>query len=120
MPPSRSGKPCVKPSSGITGERIRRIAIAALLACYCRSMIPYDDLVVALAGWRTRQGLPVVQVAGAAPAPARHPGPPAGPRTAPPNAPPRSAPQAPIAADDFGADALIEDATYDVAGEDYV
>ena len=28
--------------------------------------------------------------------------------------------QAPGAADDFGADALVEDATYDVAGEDYV
>jgi hypothetical protein len=82
-------------------------------------MIPYDDLVVALAGWRTRQGLPVVQVAGAAPASARPPGPPAAPRTAPPNAPPRSAP-APVAADDFGADALVEDATYDVSGEDYV
>ena len=81
-------------------------------------MIPYDDLVAALASWRARQGLPVVQVAGAAPAPRPAPASaPAGPRTAPPNAPPRSAP---IAADDFGADALVEDSAYDVAGEDYV
>jgi hypothetical protein len=83
-------------------------------------MIPYDDLVVALAGWRTRQGLPVAQVAGAVPGAARSPGPPAAPRTAPPNAPPRAASPEPIAADDFGADALVEDATYDIAGEDYV
>ena len=82
-------------------------------------MIPYDDLVAALASWRARQGLPVVQVAGAAPSSARPPGPPAAPRTAPPNAPPWSA-SPPVAVDDFGADALVEDATYDVAGEDYV
>ncbi|HET9620036.1 MAG TPA: zf-HC2 domain-containing protein, partial [Kofleriaceae bacterium] len=29
-------------------------------------MIPYDDLVVALAGWRQRQGLPVAPALGAA------------------------------------------------------
>jgi len=83
-------------------------------------MIPYDDLVAALASWRARQGLPVVQAAGAAAAaaaPGRPPGPPPGPRTAPPGAPPR--PAAPAPSDDFGADALIE-AAYDPAGEDYV
>ena len=32
-------------------------------------MIPYDDLVAALASWRARQGLPTAQLAGA-PAPA--------------------------------------------------
>ena len=93
-------------------------------------MIPYDDLVAALSAWRARQGLPVVQVAGATSArPAAPPGAldrqAAAPRTAPPNAPPRAsaapAPApAPIADDDFGADALVEDAAYDVGGEDYV
>jgi hypothetical protein len=72
-------------------------------------MIPYDDLVVALASWRARQGLPVVQVASAAPA--ARPGPPPAPRTAPR--------PAPLPADDFGADALVE-AAYDPNGEDYV
>ena len=81
-------------------------------------MIPYDDLVAALSAWRARQGLPVVQVAGAAPATARPASPPAPPRTAPPNAPPRAA--SPAAADDFGADALVEDSAYDASGEDYV
>ena len=79
-------------------------------------MIPYDDLVAALASWRARQGLPVVQPAGGA-APARSAGPPPAPRTAPPGAPPRAAVAAP--ADDFGADALVE-ATYDAGSEDYV
>jgi len=82
-------------------------------------MIPYDDLVAALAAWRARQGLPVAQATGAAPA-ARPPAPPPAPRTAPPNAPPRSVAPEPLAADDFGADALVEDAAYDVSGEDYV
>jgi hypothetical protein len=83
-------------------------------------MIPYDDLVTALSAWRARQGLPVVQLAGIAPA-----RPTAAPRTAPPNAPPRAAAApapapAPIADDDFGADALVEDSAYDLGGEDYV
>jgi hypothetical protein len=72
-------------------------------------MIPYDDLVTALASWRARQGLPVVVVPGAAPA--ARPVPPPAPRTAP-----RAAP---LPADDFGADALVE-APYDPNGEDYV
>jgi len=92
-------------------------------------MIPYDDLVAALSAWRARQGLPVVQVAAVAAArPAAPPAavdrPATAPRTAPPNAPPRAAAAAgapaPIADDDFGADALVEDSAYDVAGEDYV
>jgi hypothetical protein len=81
-------------------------------------MIPYDDLVAALSAWRARQGLPVVQVAGITPARPAAAAPP--PRTAPPNAPPRAVTPAPIADDDFGADALVEDSAYDVAGEDYV
>ena len=68
-------------------------------------MISYDDLVVALASWRARQGLPVVQVPGAAPAAAA--------RSAPP-APPRGHP---VAADDFDESALVE--SYD-ASDDYV
>jgi len=87
-------------------------------------MIPYDDLVVALATWRARQGLPVVQVAGATPRPARAPTPaPAPARRGPPQAPPRSAtPPAPVAGEleDFDGDALVEDSPYDPAGEDYV
>jgi hypothetical protein len=81
-------------------------------------MIPYDDLVVALAAWRARQGLPVAQlpVAIRAPAPAR---------SAPPMAPPRagSAPAlihaGPAPVDDFDEGALIEEHPYD-AGDDYV
>jgi hypothetical protein len=59
-------------------------------------MIPYDDLVVALAAWRAKQGLPVAQLAGAPPPPpppARAPAPPPpAARTAPPRA--RTAPPA--------------------------
>jgi len=103
-------------------------------------MIPYDDLVAALATWRARQGLPVAR--GATPAPAPRPAAPAAPparaaapapsraappaaaRTAPPAAPPRSAPPpAQIVSselDDFDDGALIEDSAYDMGGEDYV
>jgi hypothetical protein len=77
-------------------------------------MIPYDDLVAALATWRARQGLSVAQGAGAA-APAQSPSgrapapaartaqprartaPPVA-RTAPPAAPPRPAAPPPPAA----------------------
>ncbi len=38
-------------------------------------MIPYDDLVAALASWRARQGLPTGQLAGQPPAPAPAPKP---------------------------------------------
>lgn len=92
-------------------------------------MIPYDDLVTALASWRARQGLPVVQnapvtpktapvVAAAPPAPAA-----VGPRTAPPGAPPRSAPQPVVQPSSYDFDdgeALIEDSPYDSDGEDFV
>jgi hypothetical protein len=80
-------------------------------------MIPYDDLVVALAAWRARQGLPVAQLPVATRAPA--------PRNAPPAAPPRaaSAPAVihagPASAEDFDEGALIEEHPYD-AGDDYV
>jgi hypothetical protein len=53
-------------------------------------MIPYDDLVAALASWRTRQGLPTGQLAGVASA-----GPPAAPKPAAQAAPPAPAPPAP-------------------------
>jgi hypothetical protein len=74
-------------------------------------MISYDDLVVALASWRARQGLPVVQVAGSVvPRPAPTP-----PRAAPPSSPPR-----PIAHEqqDFEDSALVEESPYE--GDDYV
>lgn len=82
-------------------------------------MIPYDDLVVALAAWRTRQGLPVAQLAVPAPPPPRPPAPvvtrAAPPRaTAPPPPPPASS------ADDFEDGALVEDGQYGSGGDDYV
>lgn len=103
-------------------------------------MIPYDDLVAALATWRARQGLPVARGAAAAPTPPPAPRPaaparaaapapsrgaaPAPARTAPPVAPPRSAlPSAQIVSselDDFDDGALIEDSAYDPGGDDYV
>jgi len=97
-------------------------------------MIPYDDLVVALAAWRGRQGLPVAQPAGAPPrAPA--PPPPAA-RAAPPArttspkaavAPPKPAvapkpAPTPVSHElqdfDEGEGALGGDGTYD-PGDDY-
>jgi hypothetical protein len=97
-------------------------------------MIPYDDLVAALAAWRTRQGLPVAQQAAAAPqvaaapqaaaAPSRGRGAPTAPAPAapPPAARPgaaRGVPATPAASSDFDDAALVEDASYD-GGEDYV
>jgi hypothetical protein len=104
--------------------------IAGLLPCYCRVMIPYDDLVAALTTWRARQGLPVVRTGAATPAPAPAPAqrvvavPAAAPaaRTAPINAPQRAMPlPAPLESglDDFDDGALIEEGSYD-SGEDYV
>jgi hypothetical protein len=75
-------------------------------------MISYDDLVVALAAWRARQGLPVVQVAGSVARPA-----PAPARSMPPGAP-RSAARPVAEQDDFEDSALVEEAPYD--GDDYV
>ena len=94
-------------------------------------MIPYDDLVAALATWRARQGLPVARGAVAtppprapapAPAPARAAPAPAPARAVPQAAPPRArAPQLSTDLDDFGDDsALIEDPAYDAGGDDYV
>lgn len=57
-------------------------------------MIPYDDLVAALAAWRTRQGLPVARLAGA-PAPAAEAVAPAAPPPARPTPAARPAAPAP-------------------------
>jgi hypothetical protein len=104
-------------------------------------MIPYDDLVVALASWRARQGLPVAPSSGVpqARAPVMTPTvpraavpTPAAQRATPPSAPPRAMPlPAPPASgdprgdvdgdgDDIDDAALIEDTAYDPAGDDYV
>lgn len=86
-------------------------------------MIPYDDLVAALAAWRTRQGLPVAQQVAAAPptSPARGRAAPAAPAPAARSEAARGgrAPVAPAASGDFDDAALVEDASYDT-GEDYV
>ena len=109
-------------------------------------MIPYDDLVAALATWRARQGLPGAQPGGAAPAPAAKAppaptakGPPArGPssqqpavRVATPAAPPRPTtsprpavppPPAPSEHNDFDdvEGAAIDGDNYDNTGDDFV
>jgi hypothetical protein len=85
-------------------------------------MIPYDDLVVALTAWRTRQGLPVsaVSAVAAAPPPAHAaPATPARPAAARPAPAPMPMPMSPDSVGDFEDGALVEDASYD-AGEDYV
>jgi hypothetical protein len=87
-------------------------------------MIPYDDLVAALAAWRARQGLPVAPQAAAAPAqaPSRGravPPAPAPAATRPGPARAAAAPAAPAAAADYDDAALVEDAGYD-SGEDFV
>lgn len=96
-------------------------------------MIPYDDLVAALATWRARQGLPVVRTGAPTPV-AQPPRPAAAPTPAPAarTAPVSAAVTAPVATgrvqprqvsdaglDDFDDGALIEEAPYD-SGEDYV
>jgi hypothetical protein len=104
-------------------------------------MIPYDDLVVALASWRARQGLPVAPSSGVPQARAQVVTPtvprpavqaPAAPRATPPSAPPRAMPlPAPPGSGGSGSDmdddgddidgaALIEDSVYDPSGDDYV
>jgi hypothetical protein len=90
-------------------------------------MIPYDDLVIALATWRARQGLPVAQLSGSLtppPAVAPQAAPVAVPRSNPP-APPRGgatppplAP-APDTRDEMIDDGLIEEAQYDNEGNDF-
>lgn len=60
-------------------------------------MIPYDDLVAALANWRAKQGLPGSTLSAAPQATAATPSAPAsksGPKTAPPGAPPGRSPSA--------------------------
>jgi hypothetical protein len=90
-------------------------------------MISYDDLVAALAVWRTRQGLPVAHQPAAAPSPSPSPSPSASRGRAAPAAPapaavrpgPARAAAAPAAPSDYDDAALVEDASYDT-GEDYV
>jgi hypothetical protein len=88
-------------------------------------MIPYDDLVAALAAWRTRQGLPVARQAAAAPplssssSASRGRGAPAAPAPAARPGAARGAAAAPAASSDFDDAGLVEDASYDT-GEDYV
>lgn len=76
-------------------------------------MIPYDELVVALATWRAKQGLPVAhgQKQGSAPTATPAPAtakPGSGPQKGPPTAPPRSAPQ-PVDAYDVDDAALLDE-----------
>lgn len=93
-------------------------------------MIPYDDLVVALATWRARQGLPVAQLTGtpaAPPARMAAPPPPAA-RAAPPSAPPRTttAPHPQVAAEvneleerEVSVGTLIEDGRDDPTDDEF-
>ncbi|MEO8703863.1 MAG: hypothetical protein ABI867_27680 [Kofleriaceae bacterium] len=104
-------------------------------------MIPYDDLVIALATWRAKQGLPVAQLSGSVAAgppaaappayepPVRAPTPSPTPRTAPPAPPSRSfaATPPPLAPADTHDDpvevdeteALIEESHYENEGDDF-
>jgi hypothetical protein len=86
-------------------------------------MIPYDDLVVALATWRARQGLPIAQLTGTSAAP-----PPPAARAAPPSAPPRTttAPHPQVAAEvneleerEVSVGTLIEDGRYDPTDDEF-
>ena len=95
-------------------------------------MIPYDELVIALQTWRAKQGLPVAQLSGAlTPPPAvTAPAMAAPGRTAPPSAPPKGgflgnvATPPPLSAPDEGLDveeaALLEEASYENEGDDFV
>jgi hypothetical protein len=81
-------------------------------------MIPYDDLVVALAAWRQRQGLPVTTALGAAVASrAAAPVAPA-PRAA--SLTPRTAPPAQVHVVEADDSAVIEETRYDNEGDDFV
>jgi len=86
-------------------------------------MIPYDDLVAALAAWRTRQGLPVAHQTAAAPSPSPSPSrgraAPAAPAPAAARPGPARGAAVPAATSDYDDAALVEDASYDT-GEDYV
>jgi len=78
-------------------------------------MIPYDDLVAALANWRARQGLPVAQMAELAPVEAVS-------HATPPPPPPRASPPplAPVDTRDEDVDesALLE-THYENEGDDF-
>lgn len=77
-------------------------------------MIPYDDLVAALASWRARQGLSVAPTPGAPPAQGRAPV--AAMRAAPPAAPPRAAGVARPGSsgiNDFDEGSLVEESAYE-------
>jgi hypothetical protein len=93
-----------------------------LLACYCHSMIPYDDLVAALTTWRARQGLPVARSAAAASSPSPQPPGRQHPAPAVSDRPPPARSTAPLASElgDFEDSALVEDPSYEAVGEDYV
>jgi hypothetical protein len=88
-------------------------------------MIPYDDLVIALATWRARQGLPVAQLSGALTPPP--PAPSASQsndrlRTAPPPPPRNVAPPPPLEEpvhDEVDAAALIDEGVYENEGADF-
>jgi hypothetical protein len=102
-------------------------------------MIPYDDLVAALAAWRERQGMPIAGTTAATAAPSAPavkapsgPGASSGPRSAPPPPqaarpaapPPAPAPAAratppPLAAVEVDDDALLDEAHYDNEGSDF-
>jgi hypothetical protein len=102
-------------------------------------MIPYDDLVAALAEWRARKGLPIADGAGAAAATTAAPGsgkvsrprstPPAAPqpRAASPQPPPtaavarKPAPPPLAAPDELDVDeaALLDEQAYDNEGADF-
>jgi hypothetical protein len=83
-------------------------------------MIPYDDLVVALATWRARQGLPVATLSGALtppPAAVVPPGPKSAPRAVPP-APPAAS--APLASDEeIDGSSLLDEQHYENEGNDF-
>jgi hypothetical protein len=80
-------------------------------------MIPYDDLVAALAAWRERQGLPVSTLGGA---PVAAPAPPPAPARAAAAARPPSPPPPPEAPDTLDVDeSLIAEDQYDNEGADF-
>lgn len=92
-------------------------------------MIPYDDLVVALATWRARQGLPVAQLTGTSAAPAAPPArmaapPPPAARAASPRT--TTAPHPQVAAEvseleerEVSVGTLIEDGRYDPPDDEF-
>lgn len=89
-------------------------------------MIPYDDLVIALATWRARQGLPIAQLSGSLTPPQVTPPRPPTSKPAPPAPPARgfvanvaTPPPLAEAHEDVDEAALIEEAHYDNEGDDF-